>query len=133
MASVLSNLTGAAARSSEDVGSLQQGVGQNKAAAEKLLKEGRASGEVPSALVVNQGLNVSQGGSSAGISSPIHVHLQPRSRFPHQQVEKLLDRVEAARDVTSAALQGLQGSSDDLSAALTSLKGKKTSGAHSQP
>lgn len=46
--------------------------------------------------------------------------------LPHQQAEKLLDRAEAARDVTSAALQGLRGSSEDLSAALDSLQGTRT-------
>lgn len=84
MASTLKDLTGAAARSNQDLDSLQQEVEQDRVAAEKLLRDGRASG---------------------------------------QQVEKLLGRVEAARDVTKAALEGLQGSSEDLDAALKSLRG----------
>lgn len=51
MTSMLSDLAEAATRSSEDLDSLQQGVKQNKAAMENLLKEGRASGQVPSGLV----------------------------------------------------------------------------------
>uniref|UniRef100_H3CD97 Laminin, gamma 2 n=1 Tax=Tetraodon nigroviridis TaxID=99883 RepID=H3CD97_TETNG len=45
MTSMLSDLAEAATRSSEDLDSLQQGVKQNKAAMENLLKEGRASGQ----------------------------------------------------------------------------------------
>lgn len=58
MASLLGDLTGAASRSSEDFDRLQQDVEQNRAAAESLLKEGRTSAQVPSALVFNQGLNL---------------------------------------------------------------------------
>lgn len=144
MASMLSDLTEAATSSGEDFDSLQQGVKHNQMLAEKLLKEGRASGQVPSALVFKQGCRKRDGsqeassppgaqGSSAGISSPVYLHLS----VPHQQVEKLVDRVEAAREVTSAALQSFQGSSEDLNASLSSLKGRKTTvpsaGVNSQP
>lgn len=47
MASVLSDLTGAANRGQEDFDVFQRGVEQNKVAAEKLLNEGRTSGKVP--------------------------------------------------------------------------------------
>lgn len=47
MASVLSDLRGAADKDKEDFDVFQQGVEQNKVAAENLLSNGRTSGKVP--------------------------------------------------------------------------------------
>lgn len=74
MASALSDLTGAATRSSEDFDWLQQEVGRNKVATEKLLKEGRASGQVAPALLFKASLN-----ASAGLPGLLHWDLQPAS------------------------------------------------------
>lgn len=98
MASMLRDLTGAASRSSQHIDSIQRGVEQNQTEAEKLLREGRASGQVPSALLFKPGLQEAgwiqpassppgAQGSSAGISSPARprprprLHLQTLSRF----------------------------------------------------
>lgn len=47
MASTLSDLAGAANKGQEDLDVFQEGVEQNKAAAENLLSKGRTSGKVP--------------------------------------------------------------------------------------
>lgn len=47
LASVLSDLTGAANKDKEDFDVFQKGVEQNKVAAENLLSKGRTSGKVP--------------------------------------------------------------------------------------
>lgn len=131
MASALKDLSAAATRSGQTFDSLRQEVEQNKETAEKLLKKGRASGQVPSALLFRPALTFpvcwSQEASRApGWDLRSAWSSSPDSVVPHQQVEKLLGRAEAARDVTNAALQGLRGSSEDLSAALDSLKGETT-------
>lgn len=117
MTSTLRQLTGAATRSSEDFDSLQQEVQQKKTAMQDLLEDGRASAQVP------QGLEACRS-SSAG--SPACCSPSSSLSAPHQQVKKLLGRAEAARDVANTALGGLQGSSEDLNAALTTLRGERT-------
>lgn len=83
MTSTLRDLTGAAARSSQDLDSLQQEVEQGRVAAEKLLRDGRASGQVPSALLFKPGTSCS--GRSQDASGPpgapglLHRDLQPDS------------------------------------------------------
>lgn len=58
MASMLSALTGAANKGSDDLDVFQKGVEQNKVATENLLTKGRASGKVSLTLVSFCSLNV---------------------------------------------------------------------------
>lgn len=83
MASTLGDLTRAATRSSQGLDSLQQQVEQDRVAAEKLLRDGRASGQVPSALLFKAGTSCR--GRSQDASGPpgapglLHRDLQPDS------------------------------------------------------